>query len=60
MQDKLIHLDMNLYLQIADEFRFIAFHNLPKPTDEVPMSAYDYEYKTYYVQRSFGRNEFIS
>lgn len=51
MEHKLIHLDMNLYLQIAHEFRFIAFYNLPNPTAEAPMSAYEYEYKTYYFHR---------
>lgn len=48
---KPIHVDANLYHEIAQEHRFISFANLPEPVSSVPMSAYEYEYKTYYVRR---------
>jgi len=47
-----IHVDKNLYDQISQEFEFVSFENLEKPVLGVPMSSYQYEYKTYYTFRS--------
>ena len=46
------HVDKNTFEQIKKEFDFISFENLPKPFACVPLTAYQYEYKTYYVIRS--------
>lgn len=45
------HVDKNIYEQIKKEFEFVAFENLPKPLSCVPLTSYQYEYKTYYVYR---------
>jgi hypothetical protein len=46
------HVNKNLYDQIVKEFEFVSFENLPIPIQTVPMTAYEYEYKTYFVFRS--------
>lgn len=50
------HLDINLYFEIEREHQFLSFGSLPLPCSGVPMSLYEYEYKTYFVTRSNQQN----